>query len=373
MNVYFCDLCNESIPQADLDQGRAVRRNDRLICVACEAAMSSAPAAAAAAPARVAAPAHAPRAAPVASPSSVGVVALAFSAVALLAAAGSGAYLFLRFDGVAAELEERIAGEQRAAFERERRLVASVEGATSEGQSERRTLQDQQRALEVRVGDVEHDTGEIAGLRERTGRLEERVEAFELVPDAVERQASELATLSEAVAELGKPGGTAPATQAAPAETAPATKPSSAAASPAPPPTAAWKNWVGDLESQSTNTRWQAVQSLAATGDPAVVPHLLPRLKDSDIFVRMAAARTLGDLGAPEAIPALIDALEDEELGVRTAAVESLRALTDKDERELPFPAEARQADREKHVKAWRDWWAKASRELAGPEKKKGS
>jgi len=371
MNVYFCDLCNESIPQADLDQGRAVRRNDRLICVACEAAMSSAPAAAAA-PARHVAPAPAARAASVASPSSVGVVALAFSAVALLAAAGSGAYLFLRFDGVAAALEERIAGEQRAAFERERRLVASVEGATSEGQSERRTLQDQQRALEVRVGDVEHDTSEIAGLRERTGRLEERMEAFDLVPDAVERQASELATLSEAVAELGKSGANAPAAQATPAET-PAPKPPSAAASPAPPATATWKNWVGDLESQSTNTRWQAVQSLAATGDPAVVPHLLPRLKDTDIFVRMAAARTLGDLGAPEAIPALIDALEDEELGVRTAAVESLRALTDKDERELPFPAEARQADREKHVKAWRDWWAKASRELAGPEKKKGS
>jgi len=40
MNVFFCDLCNESIPQADLDLGRAVRRNERLICAACEAAMS---------------------------------------------------------------------------------------------------------------------------------------------------------------------------------------------------------------------------------------------------------------------------------------------------------------------------------------------
>ena len=40
MDITFCDLCNESVPQGDLEKGKAVRRGDRVICAQCEAAMS---------------------------------------------------------------------------------------------------------------------------------------------------------------------------------------------------------------------------------------------------------------------------------------------------------------------------------------------
>ncbi len=36
MDIHFCDLCNESVPQSDLDQGRAYVRRGRVICAACE-------------------------------------------------------------------------------------------------------------------------------------------------------------------------------------------------------------------------------------------------------------------------------------------------------------------------------------------------
>ena len=36
MKIHFCDLCNESVPQADLDQGRAFIRKDRVISKADE-------------------------------------------------------------------------------------------------------------------------------------------------------------------------------------------------------------------------------------------------------------------------------------------------------------------------------------------------
>src|SRR6188768_544932 len=40
MKIHFCDLCNESVPQADLDQGRAFIRKDRVICSTCENVMT---------------------------------------------------------------------------------------------------------------------------------------------------------------------------------------------------------------------------------------------------------------------------------------------------------------------------------------------
>src|SRR5688572_7688013 len=102
MDLYFCDLCNESIPQADLDLGRAVRRNDRLICVACESAMSSGsarperPRAEVEVP-QLVAPAPPPPPPPPSthsSSSSVPAVALAFASVALVAVVGASAYLY---------------------------------------------------------------------------------------------------------------------------------------------------------------------------------------------------------------------------------------------------------------------------------------
>jgi len=62
-------------------------------------------------------------------------------------------------------------------------------------------------------------------------------------------------------------------------------------------------------------------------------------------------------------IPALIDALEDPEASVREAAVVSLRAITARDFR---FDPGAKESERAKRVKAWRDWWKKASEELLG-------
>src|SRR5262245_35426012 len=98
-NVSFCDLCNESIPQADLDQGRAVRRNERLICAACEAAMSSRPMTDAGPDVGASAAhstQHLPPAPAAEGGSSVVVVALALSALALIVAAGAAFFALVQ-------------------------------------------------------------------------------------------------------------------------------------------------------------------------------------------------------------------------------------------------------------------------------------
>lgn len=40
MDIHFCDLCNESVPQSDLDVGRAFVRRGRVVCASCERAMT---------------------------------------------------------------------------------------------------------------------------------------------------------------------------------------------------------------------------------------------------------------------------------------------------------------------------------------------
>ena len=40
MKILFCDLCNESVPQGDLDLGRAFMRKGRVVCGKCDKLMT---------------------------------------------------------------------------------------------------------------------------------------------------------------------------------------------------------------------------------------------------------------------------------------------------------------------------------------------
>lgn len=369
MNLYFCDLCNESIPQADLELGRAVRRNERLICAACEAAMhagATRPESAPAGPvaAHIAAPA-APAPAPASSSSSVAAVALAFSSVALVAGVGASAYLFWRLEQQATLLEQQIAELERAAPEPARTVSAALKEETGARESQAAELRSSLQALATRVQEVEQTAAGGAALERRIDKLDERLATLDDLASRVQHQTGAMDQLTLTVAELvaararaaehvAEPSRVAQSPSAAPAPLAPA------------PGNAPWQKWVPDLASPDSGTRWQAVQSLGDTHDVAVVSHLVPMLDDADIFVRMAACRYLGDLQGMEAVPALIDTLEDEEASVREAALVALHSLT---KQSIPFDPLARDGDRSKRVKAWRDWWEEASKELLGKAK----
>jgi hypothetical protein len=125
---------------------------------------------------------------------------------------------------------------------------------------------------------------------------------------------------------------------------------------PAAPAGPAWATLVPNLADANPSTRWEAVDELGRSKDPAVIPHIAPLLRDSDLFVRMCAARVLADLGTLQAVPQLIDALEDSEPTVRESAWNALRTLTGKD---FKFDPQGNEADRQKKVKSWREWWKK--------------
>ncbi|MEQ1893861.1 MAG: HEAT repeat domain-containing protein, partial [Planctomycetota bacterium] len=365
MNVQFCDLCNESIPLSDLDSGRAVRRNERLICAACEAAMSGHHARPEGKIEAGGLPFGPPPRTTPAAGTAVPAVALAFASVALVVAVGASAYFLWQLE------------ESKRANEREfQRIARSVPEQARSASAE---LVELARASEVAVNDAQRELVDLGrrldalergaldsgGLERRMEKLEERQALVLDLSSRIDHQAASLAEFELALAELGS----APRERESEPVRAPAEGQGTEEHASAPEVDAAptWEPLLADLISPTGSTRWQAVQSLGKTRDPRVVPHLVPLLKDSDIFVRMAVARLLGQLGSHVAIPALIDALEDEEVTVRESALVSLRTLSGQS---FPFDPKARDGDRSKRVKAWRDWWEEASKTLLGEGKK---
>ena len=379
MEVHFCDLCNESVPQRDLDLGRAFLRKGRVVCASCDLAMGSHEAGEFAAPLAmgpsagvavigppvapappIAAAPHRATAVPAASVG--GGLALTLAALGILLTACAAVLLFERLDeaGRAAageqarlrvELSEGLgvlrgeigSGASERALDLERFEVALAELA----EREERREQGASEALSRVAADLQELAAEVganAGVSEELARHAREIESLAGV---IAETRGDVGVVAEKVLELAQ-------RPAAPA--GPSTPAASAAAAEAPPNALGpvWEALLPQLKSTSSGERWSAVQALGETHDPEVVPHLLPMLKDADIFVRMASARVLGDLGVMGAVPHLIDALEDEEPSVREQAHVSLRELTGKD---FKFDPSANEADRAKKVKAWREWW----------------
>ena len=363
--IYFCDLCNESVPLVDLDMGRATRLKGRVVCATCHRAMGTVAAAPIADPTAPAA--HAPLPAPGSihshghthaathpSPSGAGA-ALTFGLVALAVAVTVGVWARGALDEAAS---------QRATDRQEERarhdsLLARLDAASQSDSALRASFEERALADFSAVrGDLANLRGEVGSLQglvsARVEELASSVARLELALQKVERHESELLTLQQHVVE------TQAALQAVSQrlEQALARHPAGlGAAEAAPTEDPAWLALLEQLRSANVSERYVALVGLSQSRDPRAASVVLSLLDDGDIFLRMAAARALGDLASPDAIPGLIDTLDDEEALVREAAYLSLRSITGRD---LPFDAQSPDAaERAKRIKAWREWWDK--------------
>lgn len=375
MKIHFCDLCNESVPQAEFEQGRAFLRKGRVICARCESAMST----------------HLPHTGvgvPIQAPPSGPAVHIhAGGAPSLVTTAGA------RQEGGTGLLAGGLAGLSIA-------MVVVVSLMFSERLSKLdREAQDSTRQLDQRLGQglAQADArvqGALAGVQQTQALQAQRLDQFEpalaALAERAPKEAAELrARLDTLLADNGRVaalerfaaeqrervGGLGAKLDALAAENVRLAQELAAAreAARAVPPAVVdapsanepeWMALVRLLQDPSPTERWSAVDGLGRvleTGEQAVVPHLLPMLHDSDTFVRMVAARIFGDAKTVDAVGALIDALEDVEPSVREAALVALRNITARDHGFDPLGSEA---DRSKKVKAWRDWWKKAAPEF---------
>jgi HEAT repeat protein len=364
MAITFCDLCDESIPLADLENGLAVRRGERAICARCELAMASDEPAGADPLEEHPGHARHARSAPAVQASAPaaghgGGPALLISVLSLGFALAASLYLLRRIDRGGRDLASLRAGQEAELARHGQELGQRMEARAAESAEEARSALEEARALALRLEDGEAASDrDLADLREELARLAERAEAAPATA-AGEPQVSaqDFARLEREVADLRRELGRLGEALERDASAAEGQAPSSAAA----PERPAWWPLLTGLQSRSASERWTAVQALGQAGDPASVEHVVPLLKDPDIFVRIATCRVLADLRAVRAIPALIDALEDAEPSVREGALSALRTISGQD---LRFDPNASASERAKRVEAWRDWWNGAKDEL---------
>ncbi|MBM3986621.1 MAG: HEAT repeat domain-containing protein [Planctomycetes bacterium] len=363
--IYFCDLCNESVPQIDLDRGHATRQKGRVVCATCHRAMGPAfaePASGTLTPAaRVALPApgsihsHGHAHAATHSAPSGAVAALTLACVALAVAVTVGVWARGALDEVALQR----AAEDRDGRARHQALAARVEAAAASDSVLRASSQAQAfeglSGLRAELASLRGEMAEQQGsVRARLEELGAAAARAEVALQKVERHEGELLMLQQHVVDAQA----ALAALSQRLEQALASAPAGLEA--AQPPAAEDPAWIALMEqvrSANVSERYVALVGLAQSRDPRATSVVLPLLKDRDIFLRMAAARALGDLATAEAIPGLIDTLDDDEALVREAAYLSLRSVTGRD---LPFdPQSPDPAERARRIKAWREWWDK--------------
>jgi len=342
MKIYFCDLCNESIPQEDLAKNRVTTVRGKMICAKCVPPAAAGATAAGAAPAAASGGAGA----------LLGFAALVVGGAALWVAtqtrsrldaqpdlapriddlahtcdrlledvSSSGKRLdalassLAKLEGEPAALRESLA-EQLHRIESEERAMQEMRTLLGSLRSDRELVQ----RLELMQGRFEHDLAEVKGaLQAITGRI------------------AALAALP--VAAGGSEGGAAPGVEEGPAFD---------------PET---RRLLADLSSKDPSARWSGVDRLAKKRDAKLVPFLLPLLEDSDAFVQFRVISTLRELNARSAVSRLIKLLRDGDAIVREEALDALVTLTGNP---LRFDvAGGAPAEREKGVKAWEEWYDK--------------
>jgi hypothetical protein len=371
MDLYFCDICDESIPASDLDRGMAFRRGERVVCAACDSSMSpktpeeglaaqesvgaSALAPEESQPAQTAQPEHGDAVQPQVAKSTGLSVLWGFVKFAGLSLIVVYAYLErARILGAQGELQSSVVELGEADAKRDERF-SDFQTTVS------RTGQEEASAVSAKIAKARGDSEErLVNLRTRLGRIENSLESLrqegvkdrQSLGEEMRALEAEVAAAKAGIDELGSAvkelhervvdleellqGGLTlkgPTGRNGKAPT--------------------WSATLADLKDPSAGNRWTAVTSLGDTGDSRVVPYLLPMLKDEDVFVRMATARVLGELDDLGAATALIEALGDTQAAVREAAVVSLRLLSGKDFRFDPL---GKEADRSKVQAAWRKW-----------------
>lgn len=393
VKIYFCDICNQSIPFKDLDDGIAVAVRGKLICASCNATVVAAQKSPGA-PVMPGLPNGAPAggAAPVVSSGgSRGGVSLIWMVLAMGGAVGASWYLQKE---EMKKLETRIGNDVAAGFEDTRKVGQRVDavgrsleklqaGLDELGRQIR--TEEEVSAARTRKSIAEFDTrfeqvksyvSENERAKEQLQQLEMRSTASNEVLLNLQKELSQMRIAMTDLAGVVAKGGIAAANNPQPAANGNNNNPgggangnnnNSAEAPPSDPgvapnalPLQALPNdlqpFAKKLKAADPADRWDAVDQLGRSRDGRVVAYITPMLKDSDDFVRQLSANVIGDLAkySKAATPFLIDALADEKPFVREAAAQSLRKVTDQN---IKFDTFGKKEDRAKQQDAWRKWW----------------
>jgi hypothetical protein len=345
VEVLFCDLCGTSVPQGDVEAGRAVRRQGKTVGACCLAVLREPSPAAPV----VAAPPTASRSA------SEGRGALLPVLVAVAALATT---LFV--DRRITEVETTIAArlyQQEEALKSDSEVVAGM--ALALDSVPRRADTDALAAAAAKADEARADMAKrldelaaavAAVAKEQQGAMDYRP----LFEDLRQRQLRMLEQIGAArAAAAAAPPADDKAAPPPPAESPPAEMPAAAPGA----VSAAFAAQAKKLASADPAVRFEGVDELVRGKQAEAVPMLLPMAKDADPFVRRLTVEGLAAWKRSEVVEALLGALADADEYVRDTAWRSLREVTGQ---KIPFEAAGGKDARARAVARWQDWWEKS-------------
>ncbi|MDA0666183.1 MAG: HEAT repeat domain-containing protein [Planctomycetota bacterium] len=334
-DLFFCNICDQSVPLARMEDGEAVRHGGRVICPTCCDAISM-------------------------SQKNQGNAksggSMFFPLFIGLIACGACVFLYLEMDKVkndstvhvndAVMMLHQSLGEvqlkQEASFAKVADQLDSLDQSLEEGMRESLELTD---AVDTRVGSLVTQVDQLEGLADGQATLQQSVRNLQAQIQVSEeglrgvRAGQEF--LRDNIAELERKVVIA---TAAPVE---ANGFSSDV-----------KALLGQLKDDDPLKRVSAIEKISKFDDPALIPYVEALLDDNYEMNRFYAANTLGNWNAMASVPALIQSLADNFAFVRKEANAALVEITKED---VGYDSKGSEKDRQKAAERWTEWWAKNS------------
>jgi hypothetical protein len=335
MEIRFCTVCNESIPDGEFDAGRAVATGKRSQHVACALRRSV---------------------------EMSGIRSFLTFGLALLAA-GISVFLLIAHLGadkgppkiletpavVSNDIAAAIRATERRLANRETEVHAALqerlEGDFKKSLTDvlntsvRASLDKQDERLRETAKQI-HDR--LIGVDKFTRKLQDQIDQFIAWKIEIEKEAERLKSLEER-----KPSEPTPAVE----EPAP----DGGAPEPDLEREKEIDRWLKRLRDADEDIVFSATIELARLKALRATPELVIVLtKHKDFYARLGAATALGEIRSCDGVLDLIESLNDKDDLVRTAASEALHRITEQD---FNFVSGLPKSDRVKIQKKWRNWW----------------
>ena len=333
LEVFFCDICNTSVPARDLELATAVRVNGRTIGGCCLPALQKPD-----------------------TPRISGGWGMAIPLVLLAAVAGATVFLDWRLTEETTILDSGVERLELFLEDQHQKLLGIEERLDSTALREdvgslRDDLDKSQRDALAKMSDglitaLDDYQTTLSGLEREVARLRDSREDGHSV---ITRMEGELRSLTQIVAELKAVPRALPAARGGVANPSAAGPVESSAVLPA-----GLQHLFGNLTAEDPGTRFEAVDELLRSKNPLVREHLLPMAKDPDMFVRRLTVEGLREFHHSSCVDTLLVALADPEPIVRDTAYDSVKELTGQN---IPFDADAPRDSRLAAQRRWQDWW----------------
>ena len=330
--LFFCNVCQQSVPQISLDTGNAVRHGDRVICPDCADTLVIAT-----------------ELEPSKREWSISPIVIVFFTITWAVFA----YMYVEqqrfFDAVTASNKEAVSNNNRLSAANTR-LERALENKIGDSATRAKIERDKLTSV-IENGDNK--------LRDALSRQANALAEFESLPSQFSAMSSklnlsqiEISTIADSAREI-RAGQLVLRDKISAVE-----RQVAAAPTPVDVEESSFDSRVQsilqDLESSDPNIRFAALEDIADHNDPNLVPYVAPLLYDSYEFCRYQAATTLRQWSALSATPQLIEALDDTFEFVRKEVNAALEAVT---KNSVGYNHKDDDAARAASQQAWRDWW----------------